>query len=223
MRSEDQTEEWLSILVGRLRQDDRVRLRRLLAEVEAPESYWLAAQDWLTAAAERRRALAAAVADALRSSYSDLPRTAAAKMPALDWERYLTGDDRPPEKDLAALPRGRGASGSSVVGVKFACCLAKPFRHAALGGGAVARRPRRARGFSAQRGLRFSYDQGRRIWAFWTEGGADRGSRAAGRRGGRGRPGAGHDRAGVRQAQRASPCRRLRRRNRPARASRPGS
>ena len=89
MRSDDQTEEWLSIFVGRLRQDDRVRLRRLLAEVEAPESYWPVAQDRLTVAAERRRALACAIVDVLRACYSGLPRASATKMLAVDWKRYV--------------------------------------------------------------------------------------------------------------------------------------
>ena len=104
MRSEDQTEEWLSIFVGRLRQDDRVRLRRLLAEVEAPESYWLAAQDRLTP--RSGGALACAIVDVLRACYSGLPRTSATKMLAVDWKRYVAGDDWLREKKLAALPEG---------------------------------------------------------------------------------------------------------------------
>jgi hypothetical protein len=60
-----------------------LRLRRLLAEVEAPESYWLAAQDRLTVAAERRRALACAIVDVMRACYSGLPRTST-KMLAVD-------------------------------------------------------------------------------------------------------------------------------------------
>jgi acyl carrier protein len=95
MRSDDQTEEWLSIFVGRLRQDDRARLQRLLAEVGAPEPYLLAAQDRLTVGMERRRALGRRhrrrPARLLLGSTTDLGGEDA----GVDWERYVAGDDWP--------------------------------------------------------------------------------------------------------------------------------